>query len=113
MAQAAEKHAPAAMSEVVVEEVAPGIQRVTQSLSLGIDHVHCYIVRGESGGLMLVDTGFGAPPAEAFWISVRRQLAEPVERIVVTHHHVDHIGGAAAASAVFGAPVYQGALDHE
>jgi glyoxylase-like metal-dependent hydrolase (beta-lactamase superfamily II) len=85
--------------------------RVTMPLPLGIDHVHMYLVRGESGGLILVDTGLGLPGAPEFWRTVRRQVHEDVTAIVITHAHPDHSGGASTAANVFDAPVYQGRLD--
>ncbi len=47
-------------------EVAEGIHRVTFRLPLGIDHVHCYFLRGDDGWT-LVDTGLGVDDAEAHW----------------------------------------------
>jgi len=39
-----------------MEQVVDGIRQVTFELPLGIDHVHCYFLRGDVG-LILVDTG--------------------------------------------------------
>ena len=96
----------------VVIEVAPGIRRLTFALPLGIDHVHCYLVRRETGGWMLVDTGLGLPDAGERWERALAELAEPVELIFVTHFHPDHVGGAAVVAELTGAPVLQGRLDH-
>src|SRR5207302_5800202 len=76
-----------------------GVQRLTLPLPTGPKHVHCYLVDGT-----LFDTGLGLgdPP----WGSVA------VERIAITHFHPDHVGGAAAAAAATGAPVFQGGLDY-
>jgi len=65
----------------------------------GPKHVHCYLVDGT-----LFDTGLGL--GEVSW--------EPagIERIAITHFHPDHVGGAAAAAAATGAPVFQGGLDY-
>jgi glyoxylase-like metal-dependent hydrolase (beta-lactamase superfamily II) len=61
--------------------------------------VHCYVAAGT-----LFDTGLGVEaPA---WGELG------IERIAITHFHPDHVGGAEAASAATGAPVYQGALDY-
>ena len=76
-----------------------GIQRLTLPLPTGPQHVHCYLVDGT-----LFDTGLGL--GEAPWASAA------VERIVITHFHPDHVGGAAAAAAATGAPVFQGGLDY-
>jgi glyoxylase-like metal-dependent hydrolase (beta-lactamase superfamily II) len=76
-----------------------GIQRLTLPLPTGPKHVHCYLVDGT-----LFDTGLGL--GEAPWGSVS------VERIAITHFHPDHVGGAAAAAAATGAPVFQGGLDY-
>jgi glyoxylase-like metal-dependent hydrolase (beta-lactamase superfamily II) len=76
-----------------------GVQRLTLPLPTGPKHVHCYLVDGT-----LFDTGLGL--ADAPWSSVA------VERIAITHFHPDHVGGAAAAAAATGAPVFQGGLDY-
>src|SRR6476646_9392691 len=93
----------------VIEE---GIRRTTFPLPFGLDHVHCYFLR-TGQGWTLVDTGLGvAEPAER-WQPVLAELDAPLERIVVTHMHPDHVGGAADVAAVSGAPVLQGRADYE
>lgn len=90
-----------------------GVQRLTFSLPLGIDHVHCYLLAAEGRGWTLVDTALGLPGAEERWREVLAELDGPVERIVLTHFHPDHVGGAADVAALTGAPVFQGRLDYE
>jgi glyoxylase-like metal-dependent hydrolase (beta-lactamase superfamily II) len=92
--------------------VADGIVRVTFPLPLGIDHVHCYLLRGDDGWT-LVDTGLGLPGGEERWRSVVAGLDAPVVRIVMTHGHPDHVGDTAAAAGVTGADVLQGRADYE
>jgi glyoxylase-like metal-dependent hydrolase (beta-lactamase superfamily II) len=96
-----------------VIELLPGIRRVTFALPLGIDHVHCYFLRSADGTWTLVDTGLGADDPEAVWEPVLAALDGPVERIVVTHLHPDHVGGSADVAALTGARVLQGRLDHK
>jgi glyoxylase-like metal-dependent hydrolase (beta-lactamase superfamily II) len=60
-----------------------------------------------------VDTGLGLPDAEARWALVFAQLDGPVERIVVTHFHPDHVGGSGDVADLTGAPVHQGRIDYE
>src|ERR671931_837817 len=76
-----------------------GIRRLTLPLPTGPKYVHCYLVDGT-----LFDTGLGL--GEAPWGSLA------VERIAITHFHPDHVGGAEAAAAATGAPVFQGGLDY-
>ena len=61
--------------------------------------MHCYVIDGT-----LFDTGIGL--ADVRWTELG------IERIAITHMHPDHVGGAAAATAATGAPVYQGGLDY-
>jgi glyoxylase-like metal-dependent hydrolase (beta-lactamase superfamily II) len=96
-----------------MEEIADGLLRVTFELPFGIDHVHCYLLRASSGGWILVDTGLGTRDPEARWRPVLDALDAPVERIVVTHMHPDHVGGARDIAELTGAPVVQGREDHE
>jgi glyoxylase-like metal-dependent hydrolase (beta-lactamase superfamily II) len=93
-------------------EVAGGVRRLTLDLPTGPQHVHCYFLRTEEGGWILVDTGLGAPEPAPPWNELAGRLDGPLEAIVVTHLHPDHVGGAERAAALTGAPVYQGALDY-
>jgi glyoxylase-like metal-dependent hydrolase (beta-lactamase superfamily II) len=90
-------------------ELEPGILRLTLPLPTGPRHVHCYLLRGDDGWL-LVDTGLGL--METPWQEILARLDGPVVRIFVTHMHPDHVGGAEAAAAATGAPVVQGRLDY-
>src|SRR5918994_3153496 len=93
-------------------ELDAGIRRVTFALPLGIDHVHCYLLAASGGGWIVVDTGLGLPDAGERWARVLDELGEPVERIVITHFHPDHVGAAADLAAMTSAPVHQGADDY-
>ena len=93
-------------------EVLPGIRRITFAEVLGVGHVHCYLLRGATGWT-LVDTGVGVPGAGAAWRQVVGGLDAPLERVVITHLHVDHIGAAADVAPLSAGPVLQGRLDRE
>src|SRR3954447_1877123 len=94
-------------------KVEKGVRRVTFSIPFGIDHVHCYLLRSSNGGWILVDTGLGTRDPEARWRGVLDELGAPIEAIVVTHLHPDHVGGARDIAELTGAPVFQGRVDHE
>lgn len=85
---------------------------MTFSLPFGIDHVHCWLLRASSGGWILVDTGLGSRDPEARWRETLAALDAPIERIVVTHMHPDHVGGARDVAGLTGAPVTQGREDY-
>jgi glyoxylase-like metal-dependent hydrolase (beta-lactamase superfamily II) len=93
-------------------EVLPGIRRITFAEVPGAGHVHCYLLRGGTGWT-LVDTGLGVPGAGAVWRQVVGGLDAPLERVVITHLHVDHIGAAADVAPLSEGPVLQGRLDRE
>jgi glyoxylase-like metal-dependent hydrolase (beta-lactamase superfamily II) len=61
--------------------------------------VNVYLVEEADGGLLLVDSGLGTPAAEATlaagFAALGRSFGE-VRRLVLTHGHVDHYGGARA-----------------
>ncbi|HRJ42376.1 MAG: MBL fold metallo-hydrolase [Caldilineaceae bacterium] len=92
-----------------LELVAPDIHRLRLPLPFALDHVNCYLLRGE-GGWTLLDTGLHTPEGWQGWLAAFDQLGiEPgdVEQIVLTHVHPDHYGMAGALQAWTGnaAPV--------
>ena len=93
-------------------DVEKGVRRVTFALPFGIDHVHCYLLRATDGSWTLVDTGLGSRTPEERWRPVLDELDAPIGRIVVTHMHPDHVGGARDIAELTGAPVFQGREDH-
>ena len=92
-----------------MDEIEPGISRLTVQLPVRPGHVHCYVIEGDDGRL-LIDTGLALPGLDELF---RNELDGPVDRIVITHFHPDHVWGGEVAREVTGAPVYQGSLDYE
>lgn len=74
-------------------EVAPGILWMRLPLPMALDHVNVYAL-DDGDGWTIVDTGFASAKSRAIW---QRLLAgplagPPVRRVLVTHHHPDHVG---------------------
>jgi glyoxylase-like metal-dependent hydrolase (beta-lactamase superfamily II) len=86
--------------------------QITMPLPWALDHVHCYAVAG-GAGWTLIDCGLGSTATLGWWREALDQLGGgPVERIVISHYHPDHIGASAELAALTGAgEVVQGAND--
>src|SRR5207342_1751324 len=93
-----------------IEHMFDGLARLTMPLPMRPNHVHCYLLEGQDGWT-LVDTGLSLPQSDEVFAEVAQQLK--IARIVITHFHPDHVGGAQQARAATGATVHQGALDYE
>lgn len=93
-----------------IEHLFDGLARLTLPLPMRPSHVHSYLLEGEDGWT-LVDTGLALPESDELFAELARELT--VSRIVITHFHPDHVGGAQQARAATGASVHQGALDFE
>ena len=78
--------------ELPLKEVLPGILMFTLPVDYGIDHVNIYLIR-ESEGWCLFDTGADCEAARALWLrALEGPLAAGLTRIIVSHHHPDHLG---------------------
>lgn len=74
-------------------EVAPGVLWMRLPLPWILDHVNVYAL-ADDDGWTLVDTGLYSKRGVAVW---ERLLAgalrgRPVRRVILTHHHPDHVG---------------------
>jgi glyoxylase-like metal-dependent hydrolase (beta-lactamase superfamily II) len=71
-----------------------------------------YLWREDDGTFTLVDTGpVGSAPAVVEALGGLGAALEDLRRIVLTHHHEDHTGSAAALAAACGARVHAHPLD--
>ena len=83
---------------------------IHEILPVGTLQCNCSIFGDEtSREAVVVDPGDNIP--EILEILARHQLK--VKAIVITHAHIDHIGGAEKLKAATGAPVYMNANDQE
>ena len=94
--------------------VAPGVLWIRLALPYQLDHINVWALDGghpgggpggghpgggrtdKDAGWTLVDTGLGDERTFAVWegLLATRLAGRPVERVVVTHFHPDHIGAA-------------------
>ncbi len=63
-----------------------------------LDHINVWLLPAQGSGWWLVDTGMGVPVAHAAWDALVQEhaLESTLRGILVTHHHPDHFGMAAA-----------------
>jgi glyoxylase-like metal-dependent hydrolase (beta-lactamase superfamily II) len=74
-------------------EVADGVLWLRIPLPMVLDHVNAYALR-DGDGWTLIDTGLDTKKTRALWEgALAGPLAGlPVRRLIVTHHHPDHVG---------------------
>lgn len=82
---------PPAEGEAV--KVAPGVLWLRLPLPMALDHVNVYAL-ADDDGWTLVDTGLDGRRTRAIWegLLAGPLAGRPVARVIVTHHHPDHIG---------------------
>ena len=78
-----------------IQEVAPGILWLRLPLPFRLNHVNVYLIE-DGDGYALLDTGIDDEPTRAIWTALLAGLLaeRPHTRIIVTHHHPDHVGSA-------------------
>jgi glyoxylase-like metal-dependent hydrolase (beta-lactamase superfamily II) len=102
-------HFPVAMPPGAGEtlRVAPGVKWLRMPLPFVLDHINLWLLE-DGPGWTIVDTGYAMTETTARW---ERVFAEclgglPVTRIIVTHHHPDHIGLAGWLAERWQAPLW-------
>ena len=74
-------------------EVADGVLWFRLPLPMKLDHVNVFAF-DEGDGWTLIDTGFDSKKTRAIWEGLLAGPlgGKPIKRLIVTHHHPDHIG---------------------
>lgn len=82
---------PPAEGEAI--EVAEGVLWMRLPLPMALDHVNVYAL-DEGDSWTIVDTGFSSRRSRAIWdkLLLGPLGGKPVSRVIVTHHHPDHVG---------------------
>lgn len=88
-------------------EVAEGVLWLRLPLPMALDHVNIYAL-DEGDSWTIVDTGIHSRRSVALW---EQMLAgplrgKPVSRVILTHHHPDHVGMAGWLMDRFGATLW-------
>lgn len=91
------------MAQPVAVPLAPGVWRVP---TVPMDLVNTFVFRDDDGQVTLVDAGLATAPKRilAALASIGSAPTD-VTRILLTHGHGDHAGGAAALARTTGAPL--------
>ena len=86
------------------KEVAEGVLWIRMPLPLALDHVNIYAL-ADNDGWTIIDTGFNSKLGRAIWeVLLQGPLGgRPVRRVLITHHHPDHVGLAGWLQARTGA----------
>ncbi len=96
----------------VGDEPAPGLVQVAPRIRVlavrtptlpPAAHTNVYLVGPSQGPVAVVDPGSPYPDQQAILDAILAEL--PISRVLLTHHHGDHIGGAAALAAHRGVPI--------
>ncbi len=93
---------PPASGEAI--ELAEGVLWLRLPLPMALDHVNIYAL-DEGDSWTIVDTGIHSGRSIALWEEVLDGPLQgrPVSRVILTHHHPDHIGMAGWLMARYGA----------
>ncbi|KQV43026.1 MBL fold metallo-hydrolase [Duganella sp. Root336D2] len=76
-----------------VLEVAPGVAWMRLPLPFALDHINLWLLR-EEGGWSAVDCGVALDASKQAWNAVLAGplAGQPLQRVVATHCHPDHVG---------------------
>lgn len=95
----------------MIKKIVEHVYQLKVPIPYDFGQVNCYLIEGEKG-FTIVDTGDYTEEAIAVW---KKTLAGriPVEKVVLTHAHTDHIGLAGWFQKHYNVPVWMSAKGNE
>ena len=92
-------------------EIATDILWMRLPLPMALDHVNVYAIREKTkinDGWTLIDTGFDTKNTRSIWEKLLKGplLGLPIIRVIITHHHPDHIGLAGWFKSKFNSEIW-------
>lgn len=88
-------------------EISDGILWIRLPLPMVLDHVNVYALR-DRDGWTIIDTGINSSRTREIWSEIMAGPlgGRPIRRVVLTHHHPDHVGLAGWFKSEFGAEIW-------
>jgi glyoxylase-like metal-dependent hydrolase (beta-lactamase superfamily II) len=88
-------------------EVAPGIHWVRMPLPFALNHINLWLLE-DGDSWTVVDTGYNVDSTREIWDDALAKIADggPVDRLVCTHFHPDHLGLAGWFVEKFGSSLW-------
>jgi len=90
-----------------VIQVRPRVYWIRMPLPFALDHINLWVVE-EEGGWTLIDTGIDTPETRGIWTHLLENYfsRKPVQRLICTHHHPDHMGLSGWLTEQYKIPLY-------
>ncbi|MBE8191826.1 MAG: MBL fold metallo-hydrolase [Alphaproteobacteria bacterium] len=94
-------------------EVAPDIYWVRMSLPYDLDHINLYLLR-DGDGWAVIDSCVDRPDSRKDWSGLLAGVMEgrPINKVIITHLHPDHVGLAGWLVNQFDAEFYMSRTDY-
>lgn len=94
-------------------EVADGVYWLAMPLPFALDHINLWLLE-DTAGWVIVDCGIASEDTRRLWESILAECLDegPIERIIVTHYHPDHLGLAVWLSERLGAELFMSQGDY-
>ncbi len=88
-------------------KVVDGVYWLRVPLPIALDHINLWLLEDDDGWV-IVDSGFDAPMCRDVWSTVFATVIKtmPVNKIIITHFHPDHIGLASWLALRCNCPVF-------
>ncbi len=92
---------------VKMVEVAAGIHWLRLPLPMKLNHVNIYVL-DDGDGWTVIDAGMNSAKGRALWRALidGPLQAKPIKRVILTHHHPDHVGMAGWLQSAQGAELW-------
>lgn len=94
-------------------EVAEGLFWVRMRLPYALDHINLWLLR-DGAQWVVVDCGLGNDATREEWLRIfdKSLGGSTLSRVIVTHHHPDHVGNAGWLTARFGVPLWMAQAEY-
>ncbi|OGA19493.1 MAG: hypothetical protein A3I01_05650 [Betaproteobacteria bacterium RIFCSPLOWO2_02_FULL_65_24] len=94
-------------------EVAEGVYWVRMPLPFALDHINLWLLQ-DGAQCVVVDCGIGTAATRELWQQAlgKRLGSGGLSRVIVTHHHPDHVGNAGWLTTQYDAPLWMAQAEY-